>query len=301
MAGAGAAMGLVGGESRTSTICFFSKHLPTLSWSDLAVEVKKAGFDGIDLTVRPGGHVLPERVTEDLPRAAAAIRAAGLELPMITTGLTSAEDPAAGPTVAGAGRLQIPFFKTGYYKYKFVDPRIEAERAVGEFGGLAGLGVRHGVVAGFHNHEGNIGGPISDVATEMERLGQRLGREGERFFGYYFDVRHAVCEGAGGGWKTAFHLASRRLKMIAVKDFYWERTVGKDGTRSWKQVNCPLGEGMVDWRLYCKMLRQAGFAGPISLHIEYPIPGRSEAEVIGQTLIAARRDLAFLRERLREA
>src|SRR5581483_12104453 len=74
------------------TLCFFSKHLPEMNWQQLAQAVKKLGFGGIDLTVRPGGHVLPERATEDLPKAVAAIRAEGLSVPMITTGLTSAND-----------------------------------------------------------------------------------------------------------------------------------------------------------------------------------------------------------------
>ncbi len=54
-------------------IVFFSKPLPQMDWQRLAANVKRLGFDGIDLTVRPEGHVLPERVEEDLPKAVAAI------------------------------------------------------------------------------------------------------------------------------------------------------------------------------------------------------------------------------------
>jgi L-ribulose-5-phosphate 3-epimerase len=38
-------------------ICLFSKHLPAMDWARLAQAVKKLGFGGVDLTVRPGGHV----------------------------------------------------------------------------------------------------------------------------------------------------------------------------------------------------------------------------------------------------
>jgi sugar phosphate isomerase/epimerase len=41
----------------------------TDDWRELAQAVKAAGFGGIDLTVRKGGHVAPERVKEDLPKA----------------------------------------------------------------------------------------------------------------------------------------------------------------------------------------------------------------------------------------
>src|ERR1044071_8293874 len=74
-------------------LCFFSKHLPDLSWSELGRSLRATGFQGVDLTVRRAGHVLPERAAEDLPRAVEAIRAQGLEVPMITTELTSASDP----------------------------------------------------------------------------------------------------------------------------------------------------------------------------------------------------------------
>ena len=49
-------------------LVLFSKPLPQMDWQRLAANVKRLGFDGIDLTVRPEGHVLPERVEEDLPK-----------------------------------------------------------------------------------------------------------------------------------------------------------------------------------------------------------------------------------------
>src|SRR2546423_1681783 len=53
-------------ESRLK-IHIFSKHLQFLNYNDLAEAAVEMGFDGIDLTVRPKGHVLPERVETDLP------------------------------------------------------------------------------------------------------------------------------------------------------------------------------------------------------------------------------------------
>lgn len=276
-------------------ICLFSKHLPMLDWKDLATVSHGAGFDGIDLTVRPGGHVLPERAAIDLPLAVSKIRETGLVVPMITTGLINADEPTASPIISTAGSLGIPFFKTGYYKYRYTNPRQEMVEAVAQFASLASLGARHQIAAGFHNHCGNIGGAIADVAPAIDKLDARWG-------GYYFDVRHAVCEGGSEGWQLAFHLAAPRMKMIAIKDFYWERGAKRaDGSSSWRQVNCPLGEGMVDWKLFAGLLRKSGWKGPVSLHLEYPIPGKTDAEKRDNTLEAARRDLAFLKARLAEA
>src|SRR5436190_20302252 len=88
-----------------SVLCFFSKHLQDLNYDQLGKALHDAGFGGVDLTVRPGGHVLPERVADDLPRAYEAIRARGIEVPMISTGWVSASDPAARPTLKTAARL----------------------------------------------------------------------------------------------------------------------------------------------------------------------------------------------------
>jgi sugar phosphate isomerase/epimerase len=269
-------------------ICLFSKHLPAMDWARLAQAVKKLGFGGIDLTVRPGGHVAPERAADDLPKAVAAIRAEGLSVPMITTALTSAQDPTAKPILSSAGKLSIPFFKPGYYRYSFADVRGELQKAMNDFRSLTELSKQSGVQCGFHNHEGYIGAQLWDVAQTIDHLDPK-------WVGYYFDIRHAVAEGGGAGWKIALNLAAPRIKMIAVKDSYWEKT-----SRGWRQVNCPLGQGMVDWKTYFKALRQADFQGPISLHLEYEIPGATKAAQEENTLAAAARDMDFLKSHLLE-
>lgn len=274
----------------TGKLCFFSKALPEMDWHQLAQSVKRVGFDGIDLTVRPGGHVLPERAEEDLPKAVSAIRAEGLEVPMITTALVSAADPTARPILSTAGKLAIPLYKPGYYLYDFVDVRKELENAGNEFRKLAELGKQFGIQVGYHNHEEYIGAPVWDMATVIEPLDPK-------WVGYYFDVRHAVAEGGVAGWKIATNLVAPRLKMVAAKDFYWERTA----TKGWQTRNCPLGEGMVDWKYYLHAVARAGFQGPISLHLEYEIPGATPAAREDNTLKAAQRDLEFLKARVREA
>ena len=270
-------------------VCFFSKHLPAMDWKRMAQAVKKLGFDGVDLTVRPGGHVLPERAAEDLPKAVEAIRAEGLKVPMITTALTSANDPTAKPILSTSGKLSIPFFKPGYYRYNFADVRSELQKAMNDFRSLTEVSKQSGVQCGFHNHEGYIGAQLWDVAQTIDQLDQK-------WVGYYFDIRHAVAEGGGAGWKIALNLVAPRIKMIAVKDSYWEKT-----GRGWRQRNCPLGEGQVDWKAYFKLLRQANFQGPISLHLEYEIAGATTAAQEENTLAAAQKDLEFLKARLREA
>lgn len=270
-------------------VVLFSKPLPQMDWQRLAENVKRMGFDGIDLTVRPEGHVLPARVAEDLPKAVAAIRSQKLSVPMITTGLTSASDPAARPTFETAAQLGIRYIKPDYYHYQLKDVRSELQKAGDELRGLVELAREHRVEIGFHNHEGYIGAPVWDIASVVEPLDPA-------WIGYYFDVRHATAEGGVGCWKISTNLVSHRLKMLAVKDFYWEKT-----PKGWRDTNCPLGKGMVIWKLFFAQMARVGFHGPISLHLEYEIPGATTAQKEKNTLGAAKRDLEFLRARLQEA
>jgi len=291
--GMGAGLRHAGPESPArsfrGTLCLFSKHLPGLSAGPLGRAVKALGFGGVDLTVRPGGHVAPERAALDLAPFLGTLRKEGLDVPMITTGLLSASDPTALPILETAGREKVRFFKPGYYRYAFVDVRQELEKAGSDIRGLAEVGARCGLQLGYHNHAGYLGGPVWDMARIMDTLDPR-------WAGYYFDVRHAVVEGGDGGWRAALNLVRPRLKMVAIKDFFWEKT-----TKGWRQRDCPLGEGMVPWKEFFAALAGSSFEGPVSLHLEYEIPGATAEARQESTLAAASRDLAFLKSGLAEA
>ena len=53
-----------------------------------------AGCDGVQWTVRPGGHVEPERAREDLPRFVAAAASRGLRCRSICTAIGDGSSPA---------------------------------------------------------------------------------------------------------------------------------------------------------------------------------------------------------------
>ena len=252
---------------RKPTLCIFSKHLQQYGYEDLARVSKEFGFEGVDLTVRPRGHVLPENVVRDLPAAVKAIRARGLAVPMITTGLTSGSDPAADPTLRTAGELKIPFFKIGYIRYREAHVLEKLAEVKPGIAALAALGKKYGIVAGFHNHSGDyVGALVWDIRELIRDLDPA-------WIGYYYDPCHATIEGGRYGWRAALDIALPRLKMVAVKDFYWH----KDADGRWRRKMCPLGEGMVDWDRFFATIAKARFTGPISLHVEYEPPDERAA------------------------
>ncbi|MDQ6759550.1 MAG: sugar phosphate isomerase/epimerase [Acidobacteriota bacterium] len=261
------------------TACFFSKHLANLDYEQMGKAVHEAGFDGLDLTVRPGGHVLPANVERDLPRAVETLRTHGLEVPMITTELNTASDPAARPILSTAGRLKIPYFKLGYWKYTN-DPEASVRNAIAGVSGLTALAKEYGVVAGFHNHPRNVGLCGWDGKQVLQGLDPK-------WVGYYFDANNATEEGGVTGWEVLLRLESSRLKMAAFKDFYWDKVKGK-----WSGVACPLGQGMVNWDKVFPILAAAGFSGPFSIHQEYKPSDR---------MTAAAADLQFVKKGLHAA
>ena len=284
-AAAAAFMPIPGRAAASGSFCLFSKHLPDLDWKDLGRAVKDAGFDGVDLTVRAKGHVAPERAALDLPKAIDEIRSQGVTVPMVTTELTSASHPHAKPLLQAAAKSGVRFFKTGYWQYT-ASPDVRAQvAAVGSaLEGLTALARECGIELGFHNHNGYIGAALWEIAPAMDRLDPK-------WAGYYFDPRHAVAEGGGGSFKAATHLVAPRMKMMALKDFYWQKT-----PKGWVIQNCPMGEGAVDWAWISRVVNEARFAGPISLHFEYEIPGATAAERTSRTLAAAVKDLAYARK-----
>ena len=264
---------------RPGPLCFFSKHLATLSPREMARRLKAVGYQGIELTVRPGGHVLPEKVAVDLPKAIEAIRAEGLEVPIIATAFTSAADATAQPILAAASKLGIKLCRPGWFTYSSADPRKDLREASKALAGLTEVAKQAGVALAYQNHVGNMGAAVWDLDALLATLDPR-------WAGVYFDIRHAVAEGTGGSWKTALELVASRVKVFSVKDFYWERSA--------KAADCALGQGIAELRAPLQVLAKTGFRGPITVFNEYEQGGPDKV------VAAAGRDLKFLQARISE-
>ena len=290
-AAGGALSGAHAAKRRGPTLCMFSKHLPFLGYRQLGQSLKQIGFGGVDLTVRPKGHVLPEHVARDLPRAIEAIRGEGIDLPMITTDLTSPDDPAARPTLQTAGRLDIPYYKLGYYHYGDLTKLDETlERVKRSVEGIAAIGRHASIQGGFHTHSGST---IGAVMWDNWWIQRDIDPE---WMGFYYDPCHATIEGGSWGWKVGFHRLASRVNMVSLKDFYWEKRGGE-----WRVRMCPLGEGMVRFSEFFKMLAASGFRGPLSVHLEYEVDAPTESGRREKTLAVIEKDCRFLEKQIAAA
>ena len=269
-------------------VAIFSKHLQFVQGPELAKAAADLGFDAVDITVRKGGHVAPERVRQDLPPLVAAIRERGLDVPMVTTDILDAASPYAEDIVATAAGLGIRHYRFGGFKYTADRPyaaQLDALRP--RLAGLAALNARHDSCAMYHTHSGVglVGASIWDLYLVMRDLDPR-------HIGVNYDIGHATIEGGIGGWINSFRITGPHLRGIAVKDYVWR----KDAKGQWKEAWVPLGEGMVHFPEFWQMVAASGFAGPLQIHFEYKLPEAREG-IYG----AMRRDLATLRGQLAKA
>lgn len=267
IAAGGASLGAAGEEKQT-ILCAFSKHFQWAGWEEMAETVAALGFEGVDLTVRPGGHVEPARVAEDLPKVAAIVRKAGLQLPMITSAIQDASSPHAETVLKTCAELGIRLYRWEGFRYDASRPLFEQlETLRPRVQALAELNRRHGVCAIYHTHSG-----LWRVGASMWDLYLLLKDADAGAVAVNFDIGHATVEGGYGGWVHSARLLLPRSKGVAVKDFRWRQNEKGAWVPGW----CPLGQGMVNLKQFFAMLKQSGFRGPIQLHMEYPELGGAE-------------------------
>jgi len=276
----------------THKVCIFSKHLQFLQGVDLARGAAEIGFDGIDLTVRKGGHVEPERVAQDLPPLVKIIHEHGLETPMVTAGIVDADSPFAEDIVKTMAGLGIRNYRWGDLKYNDTEPlAAQLDRMKPRVAKLAALNQKYGVGAMYHTHSGIdlVGASIWDLHILLKDFDPAA-------VGINYDIGHAVVEGGFGGWINSFRISGRHLRGIAVKDFLWSRNASGIYREQW----VPLGEGMVQFPKFFGMVAAADFSGPLQLHFEYPLGGANDGKTKltlpqDQVFAAMKRDLTKLR------
>lgn len=243
-------------------VSVFTKHLQFLNYKDMADAAAEIGFNGVDLTVRPKGHVLPERVEMDLPKAMEAIQKAGLATTMITTAVQDANDATDKRLLETASGLGVKYYRMNWLKYpegkSIPEAMMQFKKTLTE---ISHLNRKLNITGCYQNHSGNLAG------ASIWELWEILKNSDQRNMGVQYDIRHAVVEG-GMSWKNGLNLIHPNIKILAIKDCVWTKKNG-----NWIVENVPLGEGMVDFKAYFKMLKEFNIQVPVSLHYEYPMGG----------------------------
>jgi sugar phosphate isomerase/epimerase len=283
---------------RNLKVAIFSKHLQFLESAELARAAAEIGFDGIDLTVRSGGHVDPARAAEDLPPLVSVIRQHDLDVPMVTTDIVDSTSPHAHTLIKTLAKLGIRYYRWGGFKYSGDQPLAgQFEDFRRRSAQLAALNAEYQVSAIYHTHSGVdlVGAPVWDIFEILKDLNPNA-------VAINYDVGHATVEGGLGGWIDSFRLAEPYIRGVALKDFVWQ----KGPRENWDPAWVPLGQGMVRFPRFFSLLANTAFNGPVQLHFEYPLggaeAGKRQLTIDRQQVFSAmRRDLRQLRTYLNDA
>ncbi len=249
-------------ETNTFPICVFTKCLHFLDYPQLGETLAKIGFNAAELTVRNKGHVLPEKVETDLPRAIKTLQQSGVSVPMMVSGINDPEDPLTERVLGTASEHGVEYYRMGYLRYdrkKTIMENLDAHKRV--FDKLEKLNRKYGIQGCYQNHAGTgVGAPLWDLYWLLKDFDPE-------HIGVQYDIRHAVVEGARS-WPLGLDLLSPWIKTSAIKDHIWKTLNGKA-----ELEYAPLGHGTVDFDSYFEESIKHKIIGPTTIHYEYDLGG----------------------------
>ena len=251
-------------QKSTPNVCIYTEHFQSLPIPEVCRVFKRIGVDGLDLTVRPGGHIEPKDAKDELPRAAQAARDHGLEIMMLTTSIT-APDRTAEEILATCLKLNIDRIKLGYYGVgTFGQLAKDLDDVRRQLDGVVKLAAKYDVRPCVHVHSGDT------IPSNGFMLYHLIHDMPPDRIGAYLDSYHMTITGGAGGWRQAIDLLRPWTSLVALKNFRWQR-VGRDetGQQKWHAEYCRLEDGIAPIPDFVSTIHKTGYPGFYTLHTEY--------------------------------
>jgi hypothetical protein len=107
-------------HASANKFCCFTKPFQSLTYDELADRMAEVGFDGIEATIRDGGHIEPAQVEDELPKMVEALKKRGLEITVMASSIHRTDEPHAETTLRTAAALGIRRYRMKYFQY---DPK----------------------------------------------------------------------------------------------------------------------------------------------------------------------------------
>ena len=231
----------------------------TKAWKEVPLErlgelVRGMGFEGIELPVRPGFQVEPERADRDLPSAARQLAEVGVPI-------RSVASAADAPTIMACADAGVPLLRI-MAPIRADESYTEAEeRYRREFDALLPALDRAGVTLGVQNHAGR------QVANAIG-LRSLIGRYDPRHVAAVWDAGHEAV--AGTEPELAIDTIWSHLRIVNLKNAIWLQT-GEAGAAGaeWSPYWTAGRLGLSPWPRVAAELQRRGYAGTVCLTAEY--------------------------------
>jgi sugar phosphate isomerase/epimerase len=269
-------------------IAIFEKVFEGLSYEELATAIDQIGADGVEATIRPGGHIAPEAAADEVPKMAEALRQRGKRILIAATQIRGVDEPHTEPLLRLFKVIGITHYRLGYYPLDSARPlRQQVAEHAARARSLAVLNREIGVHGLYQNHAGAryLGALAWDLAHLLEDVDPD-------WLGVACDLRHLRAE-TGLSWQTAVQLLRPHIRAIYVKDAVW------DGPRSERLRDVPLDTGFVTDEVF-ELVRRGLPPMPLCIHMEHLGYRVFEKHEIPAAIRAHQDDIAALRRWLRE-
>ncbi|HEY9290391.1 MAG TPA: sugar phosphate isomerase/epimerase family protein [Microlunatus sp.] len=232
------------------TWAVFSKPWAELAAEPLAELVRRLGFTAIELPVRDGAFVTPERAPAELPGFVETLHSLGIDV----VSVASEPTPSVLSACAAAGvpmiRIMAPIQSDGY--------RASVRRLRQDLERLAPECERTGVRIGIQPHHGAF---VSTVLGVYELI-RGLPTE----FCLVWDAGHDALAGEDPAY--TLEQCGDRLGLVNLKNAVYRRV--DDGTparfRTWFGAG---DQGLADWPKIINRLQLIDYDGPICLTAQY--------------------------------
>jgi L-ribulose-5-phosphate 3-epimerase len=252
-----------------------------LDFAQSAEVTAEAGLDGIDCAVRPGGEITPEKAADQMPRYAEALRAHGVKMLLLTTGIQEVSSPCAGEILRTAKGLGIRHYRLGYWRHH---PDKSAEMLVKQIRSslkdLAAMNKNLEICGVLQNHSAPKDHSRRNAGCDLVELYDIVKDFNPDQIGVAFDLGHAIVE-HGDQWREHFERIKSHIRVVYIKDVQ----------RPSRFV--PFGQGEFGRTGFFQLLSRMNYQGPLSLHIEFdwaPQSNKTRAGLI-QVLKESRRTL----------
>jgi len=269
-------------------VCIYTEHFQSLPIPKVCQIFKQMGVDGLDVTARPGGHIKPEDVKAELPKAVRAADDHGLKVMMLTTSINApdrqAEDILSTCQQTGIERIKLGYFPIGQFG-KLASRLNEVRR---QLDAIVELAAKYKVRPCVHVHSGST---IPSNGFMLYNLIRDIppGR-----IGAYLDSYHMMMTGGAGGWRQVIDLLTPWISLVALKNFQWHRGQRNEiGQQTWRTDYCKLEDGLAPIPDFVNTIHNTGYRGFYTLHTEYRLP-------VNGCIKLTTEDFAFLRKVLKK-
>ncbi|MDG2400214.1 MAG: hypothetical protein P8M04_06550 [Akkermansiaceae bacterium] len=266
----------------SSPIVVFEKPIQALDYDRMGEELAKMGVQGIEATIRRGGHIEAKDAETEVPRMVKSLAKNGQKALIATCNVNSASEKDANflriLKANGISRYRMDYFR--YDLKQDLLPQV-AENTT-KLNEIEAMNREIGVQALYQIHAGaKYAGSLAwDAAMMFKDVNPDHAA-------IAFDLRH-VKVGSGLSFPTALAAMGKHVRSIFVKDARW----GGERTASIKNV--PLDTGIVNKKTFDDV-RSGHTPMPLSLHMEWGKAPIYPKELVMEAVANVTRDVKVLK------